>query len=73
MGNTVKGVLLLAGLMFFVGSVSALEGHECARYVKKPGDSIVLRDAHLPTGTLGELAEYIDVDVLDLNYELNEA
>ena len=62
--TTVKGALLLAGLMLFAGSVFSLnvDGFRCR--VLKPNEVILVHDARVPDVSF-RLAGVIDADVLN--------
>lgn len=72
MSHTVKGALLL-GLMFIVGSVSALNVDDYGRRVLKPGELILAHDVQLTDLSLSHLVGRIDADVLDWDHALNKA
>lgn len=70
MSHTVKGALLIAGLMFFVGSVSALNVNDYERCVLKPGEIILAHNVLSHDSTHRQLIGGIDADVLDWNHGL---
>lgn len=59
-----KGVLLLAGLTLFSGSVSALNVDGFGRRVLRPNEVILPHDARLPDVSF-RLVGSIDADVLN--------
>ena len=66
--TTVKGVLLLAGLTLFAGSVSALDADGFGRHVSNPREVILAQDAREPDMSF-RLIGHIDADVLDWDYK----